>query len=501
VRTLFRRGRVARSPTATAVLVAGASITAIGADDVAERLGLVPDRIVDLAGALIAPAFVDAHVHLTQTGLLGSTLDLRGVGSLQQALDAIGGAASGRADVVLGGGWDEHGWPERRPPTAVELQRAARPGVAVWLGRVDGHSSVSSTVLLDSAPELAALPGYDPSGWLRGAAHVRARQIALRAVPPAQRRAAQTAALDAAAAAGIGCVHEMATPELSDATDLAELLAADHAVTVIGYWGELGGVSTADRLGAAGAAGDLSCDGSIGSRTAWLHEPYRGSSDCGAAFLDAAQIGEHVLACTAAGLQAGFHAIGDAAVDAVVEGMERAIAVAPQARTAGHRIEHAELVTDPARLAATGVTASVQPAFDAVWGGPSGMYADRLGADRAARMNNLAGLLAAGVPLAFGSDSPVTPFDPWGTIRAAIGPQNPGAALSAEHAFAAHTVGGWRAARRAGGVLQDGAPATLAVWDVAGRSPFDADHPRPRCLATLVDGRVAFRADALRDAL
>ena len=131
---------------------------------------------------------------------------------------------------------------------------------------------------------------------------------------------------------------------------------------------------------------------------------------------------EHILECTALGVQAGFHAIGDAATDQVVAAMRLAAERDPRVLTAGHRVEHAELLSDPAAFAEVGLTASVQPAFDATWGGPDGMYAQRLGGDRAARLNPLAALAAAGVPLALGSDSPVTPVGPWAAVRAASRP-------------------------------------------------------------------------------
>ena len=122
-----------------------------------------------------------------------------------------------------------------------------------------------------------------------------------------------------------------------------------------------------------------------------------------------------------------------------------------------------------AALARYGVVASVQPVFDARWGGREGMYAERLGADRAAPLNPYAAMAGAGVALALGSDSPVTGLDPWGAVRSAVAHRTPGSGLSARAAFAAHTRGGWRAAREDGtGDLVPGAPATFAVWDVAG---------------------------------
>ena len=118
-----------------------------------------------------------------------------------------------------------------------------------------------------------------------------------------------------------------------------------------------------------------------------------------------------------------------------------------------------------AAFAELGLTASVQPAFDALWGGEEGMYAQRLGVERARTLNPFAALLRAGVPLAFGSDSPVTPLDPWGTVRAAAFHRTPEHRVSVRAAFTAHTRGGWRAiGRDDAGVLVPGAPADYAVW-------------------------------------
>ncbi len=109
----------------------------------------------------------------------------------------------------------------------------------------------------------------------------------------------------------------------------------------------------------------------------------------------------------------------------------------------------------------------MQPAFDALWGGDRGLYTDRLGAQRSLASNPFARLAAAGMPLAFGSDAPVTPLAPWEGVRAAVHHHAPGSRVDAATAFAAHTAGGWAAAHRPGGTLTPGAPAHLAVWDTA----------------------------------
>src|SRR5262245_23061619 len=161
-------------------------------------------------------------------------------------------------------------------------------------------------------------------------------------------------------------------------------------------------------MGARGLGGDVFVDGALGSHTAWLSEPYADAPHCGNNYLDPDAIAAHVSACTQAGVAAGFHVIGDAAVDAVVG----AFAVVAEQRgvgalsRCGHRLEHLEMVdAEQARLlGAWGVIASVQPSFDALWGGDHGMYAQRLGRRRARLLNPLTLLASQGVPLAFGSD-------------------------------------------------------------------------------------------------
>jgi predicted amidohydrolase YtcJ len=494
VRTLFRNARI--YPTAaTSLLVEDGRIAWIGADPTASA-----DRTVDLDGALVTPAFVDAHVHATGAGLALTGLDLSGTATLVEALDRVERQCrASRGRPVLGHGWDDTSWPEHRRPTIAELDRAAYGG-AVYLSRIDVHSALVSSALLAATPGVTSLPGYRPDGWLAGEAQNAVRTVAFAGLGDGQIRDAQRATRRHAASLGIGCLHEMAGPETSSADDLAGLIAlaaSEPGPEVIPYWAELFGIDTARELGAVGAAGDLYCDGSIGSHTAGFSAPYADVPDTtGEMVLGPDEIAEHVRRCAEAGLQGGFHAIGDAAVDAVVEGLDR---LGPRAG-AGHRLEHAELVNSPERLAGTGLTVSMQPAFDALWGGEQGLYAERLGVERSLRTNVFGPLANAGVQLAFGSDVPVTPLDPWGAVRAAAHHHAPGASISVAAAFAAHTVGGWRAARRDGGTLEVGAPATFAVWSAGpidertGLPDVTPGSELPACLRTVVRGETIFEA-------
>ncbi|MFJ4973339.1 amidohydrolase [Streptomyces sp. NPDC088755] len=530
-RTLLLRGGDVHSPAdpfATAMVVERGHVAWVGSEGAADAFAGSVDDVVDLEGALVTPAFTDAHVHATATGLALTGLDLSGARTLDHALALVRASADRHAttDVLLGHGWDAARWPEQRHPSRAELDEAAG-GRALYLPRIDVHSAVVTTALLDLVPGVTALPGYHPDAPLTGDAHHAVRAAAHSALTSAQRGAAQRAALDHAASLGIGTLHECGGPEISDEADFTSLLAlaAERpGPRVFGLWAEEiadgKGARRIRELGAIGAAGDLFVDGSLGSHTACLHEPYADAPRTGTAHLDAARIAAHVTACTEAGLQAGFHAIGDAAVTVVVEGVRAAAETLGLARirAARHRVEHAEMLTPEtvAAFAELGLTASVQPAFDAAWGGPEGMYAQRLGAERAATLNPYAALLRAGVPLAFGSDSPVTPLDPWGTVRAAAHHRTPEHRISVRAGFTAHTRGGWRAiGRDDAGLLVPGAPADYAVWRTAEllvQAPDDrvarwSTDPRsgtpglpdltpgaelPVCLRTVVSGQTVY---------
>ncbi|MFF4591122.1 amidohydrolase [Streptomyces sp. NPDC001388] len=522
---LLRRGEVhsPADPFATAMVVERGQVAWVGSEGAADAFADGVDEVVDLDGALVTPAFTDAHVHTTATGLALTGLDLSAAPSLPAALRLVRDFAAARPQdkVLLGHGWDASRWPEGRPPRRDELDEATG-GRPLYLSRIDVHSAVVTTALLELAPRARTEPGFQDGEPLTRDAHHTVRAAAFAAVTPVQRAEAQRAALAHAASLGIGSVHECAGPAISsedDFTDLLRLAAEETGPRVVGYWAERD-VDKARELGALGAAGDLFVDGALGSHTACLHAPYTDAAHTGTAYLTAADVAAHVAACTEAGLQAGFHAIGDAAVTAVVEGVRAAAEKTGPARVraARHRVEHAEMMTPEtvAAFAELGLTASVQPAFDALWGGEDGMYAQRLGAERAATLNPFAALLRAGVPLAFGSDSPVTPLDPWGTVRAAAFHRTPGHRVSVRAAFTAHTRGGWRAiGRDDAGVLVPGAPADYAVWrtdELIVQAPDDrvarwSTDPRsgtpglpdltpgtdlPVCLRTVVAGRTVF---------
>ncbi len=495
---LFRHGVIhsPADPFAEALLIEDGVITWLGADDSAAGFVSRADKVVDLDGLLVTPAFVDAHVHLLATGLALEGLPLSPAAGVRSAVDLLQTVTSrttlpapaGGPQIIYGHGWDETAWPGSALPDRDALDQASN-GHQVLLVRADVHSSLVSSALAH-ALALHTLVGWHPSGPITGAAHRRA-MAALTSVSPDRHQALTDLALRQAAQAGIVSVHEMATPELDTRAGLAHLIARTSDATsalphVIGYWGALceteadaQDIKTAIP-GLSGIGGDLCVDGSIGSRTAALNSPYTDISDrteTGVLQLTADQIAQHITATAQAGLPASFHVIGDAAMDEVIAGFTQATKAldAMQIRMMGHRLEHAEMISPSAlqELVRLGLTLSMQPAFDDEWGGSGGLYETRLGASRAGQMNTWADIAGAGVPLAFGSDSPVTPLTPWRAVRSALLANSIEQRISARAAFRAHTRGGWRLAGldyTGAGEIRVGAPAHLAFWDAPNRA-------------------------------
>ncbi|MCB5293774.1 amidohydrolase [Arthrobacter sp. SO3] len=538
--TLYRNGSVytAADPFATAMLVDGDTVAWVGSEQAATSIADASMEVIDLHGALLAPGFVDSHVHLTETGIALDSLQLGGVRSAREMLDAVAGfsaSASSADGTVLGHGWDETQWPDSTLPSREELDRASG-GRKVYLSRVDVHSALVSSSLAGTAG-LDGIEGAGAGGQVKGAGHTAAR-LAARRLPAAAIRGYQQRALAEAAANGCVALAEMAAPHIGSTEDL-QLAAAwnagpDAAPEILPYWGQLAdsaehAQSILDSLGVSvlGLAGDLNIDGSIGSRTAALRADYSDApGERGSLYLSVAEAAAHLAACSLLGIQAGFHVIGDAGLDAALDALDQAAAEVGEQkiRAAGHRFEHVELADAEAisRLAKYSVSVSAQPGFDAAWGGEGSLYQQRLGSRRAG-MNPFASFYAAGVPICFGSDSPVTPLRPWASVRACLQHNNPAEQISARAAFLGHTRAGWRAARYRNpmaGQLVPGAPASFAVWQVEelmvqvadGRVQSWSTDPRartpllpaldtgaePGCLQTVRDGRELYSSGALR---
>ena len=308
---------------------------------------------------------------------------------------------------------------------------------------------------------------------------------------PAQRRADIDLALRAAAAAGIGLVHENGGRILSSADDFHDVIAAGErgdGPQTLGYWAQLVATEeeardTAALLGAHGLGGDLNIDGSIGSRTAHLREPYADADGhCGNPYLPVEQVRDHIAACSQAGIQAGFHVIGDAGVRTAIAGIGRGRP--GRRRHRAPRPPPARAPRDDRRRGSpdsspSGSPPACSPPSTPTGAGgacmPRGWAASALGHEPFRHHAVVGDDAGAGLGLAR------DPFAPWEAVRACVNHQNPEQRVSARSAFLAHTRGGWRAAGFDDrGYLDLGQPASFAVWRSAtssSRHPTTASRP------------------------
>ena len=510
---LLRGGRLHGHPQAQALLSRGGEIVWIGSDRDAAAHVESADRVIELEGALVTGTFCDAHVHLTMTGQGLDGIDLsetRSVGEALRRIETMARHVRGRP--IYAHSWDETKWVEGRPVTTQELDRATYGGV-VYMPRVDAHSASISSAMA-AAARVQGMDGWDGTGVATRDAFAAVTNAFTSAMTEPDREHYLDLAMRSAAERGLGLLHETGAGHLTPFADVRQVLEVGSrpgTAATVAYWGQLvadeaEAAELGSYLGVSGLAGDLCADGSFGSRTAHLSEPYLDAPGQGYGYLRADEIAQHVIASTRAGLQAGGHVIGDAALHTMAEGFRRAAEIVGREamRAARHRWEHVELPDAEvlATMADLGIWASMQPAFDGLWGGTDDMYAARLGPERALATVPLRSMVDAGVRLALGSDSPVTRMDPWQQVQYAVWHHNPDQRLSVAEAVHAHTVGGYELAGRPGGDLTVGGPASYAVWDTAEDLPAtpeglpDLGHapdlPLPVARLTVVDGHPTF---------
>jgi len=480
-------------------------------------------------GEIVIPGLTDAHLHLVDAALAAEQVDLTGASTLHDGLALLATAHSAlpASAWILGAGWDQRRW--GRWPTAADIDRVA-PGRPAALWSFDHHAVWASTPALARAGLGPGTPDPEggiirrrPDGAAEGVVLANACLLVTTAVPapaPSEVRRLLATLGRRLLALGVVGVHDPGTvsadPELANfdlyaaMADAGELPVRVHAsLRSEGLEAAAArGLRSGDRLGQGpdGRASvgwlKLFADGTLGSGTAALLEPRAGTNDRGIFGTPPALLRDHAARAAEVGIASQIHAIGDAAARAALDALEpvaRRVPLMP-------RLEHVQLLhpDDLSRFAANRIAASVQPVHlreDAAtarrdWGdrGEAHGYPWRR-------------LLDSGAVLAFGTDAPVEPIDPWPGIAMAVLRRDPGwgseaaafgpdQALTLEQALRAATVGPWATAREPdGGRLVPGALADLVVLpasprEAAGDAATGFAQVRPRLV--MVDGEIAF---------
>ncbi|MGI6207468.1 MAG: amidohydrolase [Anaerolineae bacterium] len=512
--TLYRHCRIytldPARPQAEAMLVTCGRVTWIGPED---ELGSGRWPEVDLGGAFVIPGLQDAHTHFLSHALLRRRVNLRDASSEADAARQVADYAArhpGRG-WILGHGWNERTWQPAVLPSRASLD-AAVPDRPVLLSRADAHAVWVNTPALQAAGITATTP--DPPGGLidrdghgqpTGILRERATALVWDHVPPAtlvERVSALREAQEEALSLGLVGVHTMegadALEALQDMHQAGELRLRVLVLPSADLRPEL------SRLGLRPGFGDpwlrlgqlkVFADGSLGSRTAWMLEPIEGEPDNrGVPIHPPAELAAIIEEAHAAGWPCAIHAIGDAANRAVLDALERT----PRAPSPlPDRIEHVQTIKpdDALRLGRLGTVASMQPvhvssdwrAADRLWGARSRhSYAWRMLAD-------------AGATLAFGSDAPVEPINPWAGLQVAVtrtdlSGQPEGGWYREQRLSLAEALAGFtRGVSAAAGEPNEGylAPGCRADFLVLAGDPFETDPAQLaaiRPVATYVDG-------------
>jgi predicted amidohydrolase YtcJ len=413
-------------PRATALAVRAGRIVAGGGDDEMKPLIGRGTRRIDLKGRTVVPGLTDAHVHVEGLGTALERLDLVGAATLDEALARVAAAAKGApaGEWLQGRGWDQNDWPEKRFPTAADLDRVAG-GRPVFLIRVDGHAAWASSEALVRAGISAKTKDPEGGRILRDAAGEpsgvlvdKAMALVTDHIPEPSREVRKrrlAAGLRACARAGLTEVHDAGVP--IGVVGLYKELLAENAMPVRVYVmlraDEFldGGAFLQPEIGLGDGrltvrAVKVVSDGALGSRGALLLAPYADEPGTrGLATIEPDRLKAVLQRALAQGFQVATHAIGDAANRMVLDAYEAAFGDKGGARHR-FRIEHAQVLApaDVPRFKALGVIPSMQPTHctsDMYWA------EDRLGPERAKGAYLWKTFLADGVPVAGGSDAPV----------------------------------------------------------------------------------------------
>jgi predicted amidohydrolase YtcJ len=464
---------------------------------------LRPDFRLDGRGQVLLPGLIDAHGHYTELGFQALRLDLSATTTLAQAQEMLGRYAADHSTPawIRGGGWNQEKWKLGRFPTAADLDRIVKDR-PVLLSRVDGHAQLANTAAMQAAGITAKTPDpaggrieRDAQGNPTGLFVDAAQALIEKAAPaptPRERDAAVAKAQDILLADGVTATGDMGTS--AEDWEAIRRFGDDGRlrVRIIAYASGIDTMLTVAGTGPTRWLYDgrlrmvgvkLYADGALGSRGAWLKQPYADKPDTnGLQFLDDAKLKNMMTRAAMDGFQVAVHAIGDAANAQVLSAIDE-LSAAYGDGDFRWRIEHAQIVdvADLPRFAKHGTIASMQPSHAT---SDHSMAVARLGPNRLGGAYAWKTMLDNHVPLAFGSDYPVEDPNPFPGLADAVTREDaagdppggflPEQKLTLTQALAAFTTGAAFASKAEDriGSLEPGHYADFILVD---RDPFQVD--------------------------
>lgn len=433
-------------PKADAVAVIGDRIVAVGSNADIDLWRGPQTKVIDAQGKLLMPGFNDSHVHFIDGGAALDEVQLNDAKSAEEFKNRIAAqvAKTEKGEWILGGAWDETKWTPANLPTA-SLIDPVTPNTPVFVNRYDGHQALANSAAMKLAGITAKTPDVpggvivrDKNGNPTGIFKDAAQNLIFKAIPPmshGRRMQAAKRALQEAASVGVTSVQQMSNGDstedfadvgiYSELQEKGELTARIYVAPSEVHWSDQAKVGLRHAWGSSylrlGAVKGFA-DGSIGSRTAALFEPYSDEPNNRGILSDEmhppSAMRDRLMKADAAGLQLRVHAIGDRGISMILDIYE-AIEKAHGYHDQRPSIEHAQHMApkDFDRFAKLHVIASMQP-YHAI---DDGRWVEaRIGHERAKYSYAWRSFLDHGVTLAFGTDWNVAPLNPLLGLYAAV---------------------------------------------------------------------------------
>jgi predicted amidohydrolase YtcJ len=425
----------ADQPYAEAMVVSGDTIVAIGSNHEVKKYKSGSGKVIDLGGMYILPGFIDSHVHLLQGGSNLASVQLRDASTPEEFIKRIKEYAVTQkpGTWILGGDWDGMGWESLPGRSWID---SVTPDHPVFVSRLDGHMALANSLAMKLAGidrKVKDVAGgtieRDASGDLTGIFKDNAMDLISAKIPEQSAEEvdrALVAAMKYLASNGVTSVHAVDAAAYADGLD--RVRASGRQITRIYYlqtisrWKDMKEhierEGPGDRwISTGGVKGFV--DGSLGSHTAAFIEPYTDlKTDTGLFVNSEEDLYRWVSEADKAGLQVVIHAIGDRAINTLLNIYER-VAAENDERDRRFRIEHSQHIAPPdiERYGKLKVIASMQP-YHAI---DDGRWAEEyIGPERIKTTYAFRSLLDSGATIALGSDWFVAPATPLEGIYSAV---------------------------------------------------------------------------------
>lgn len=521
-------GHVGWKP-AEAVAIGGGRVIAFGTEAEVMQTRGPATRMVNLEGRTALPGLIDAHLHILGYAMTLDYLAVAGLPSLEDVKQEVATLAAGRPEGawIVGRGWDQDRWVEKREPNRFDLDSVS-PNHPVYLQRNCNHVAVVNTAALKLAgitkdtpdPEGGHIDKDPVTGEPTGMLRENAQGLIQKVVPTMsheRKRELLRRAMQEALSYGITQVHtddvDRHAGGFERAVDLFEV-GPDRVPLRITQMIPMTLVEEGAAKGIITGAGDewyrygqvkIFADGSLGGRTAAMQEPYFDDPSTKGIYMHPEQeFIDQVARAHALGNQVGCHCIGDAAAKLFIEAVEEAQRRSPRP-DARHRMIHCQIMDERLmdRMAAAEMVGDIQPVFlksDGYW------FEERVGPEKARTSYAWKSLLQRGIPLCGGSDCPIEPLNIWYGIYCSVtrqdlngypeGGWNPAERLTVAETLDMYTTGASYSTFEEGfkGSLQPGMAGDLVVVD---RNPFTCDPQElkdVKVLKTIVGGVLAYEA-------